>query len=107
VITQSIYKVVSKPHRTPHTNEAKPRFVAGSEEHKRYIFQKTLDETKFEPGDMVCRRSKRSKETGQVINVEDTFEMVSWNGLMCKFIEVYWYDSNDMGLYHPSELRTG
>jgi hypothetical protein len=86
--------------------KVKPKFVNGSEDHRRFIFSRTvnltLENSAFDPGETYY--APGMKEKGSVIGIETEFERVEWEGLKVKFIEVYFSRANVSHLYHPSEL---
>ncbi len=75
----------------------------GSEEHKQYIHLRVLNKCKYDVGDNVKYQSR----PGVIVGIADQecFELVEWNGLECKCIEVFLYDKGESIMVHPSTLK--
>jgi len=105
MITHSIEKHRPEPDDTGRV--VKNKFIAGSKEHRDFIHKRTIElmhrSQNFLEGTAVT--NVNGNTDGTVISLVDDFDMVSWDGLKCKCVEVYWYDKNDITLHHPSELR--
>lgn len=88
---------------TPH----KPKYLAGSENHKRHIFQSNLKWSDWKMGDEVEVNNHHVKSAvGWIVDclTPDQFESVEWDGLKPRFIEVYLNAIQDSVLCHPSDL---
>lgn len=87
----------------------------GAEKHKAIIFYKLRKRWKdggwpIEPGSFV--HIKGTRRMGQVFNAVDRLDVAEWDGLKCRFVEVYFDDvvnKNDYDemfkLYHPDDLK--
>lgn len=99
----------SEPKKIREQKADKPKFLAGSDDHKQHIFSGTLANAlnvkNLEEGSPVyIKRRRGDSGEGIIINVITDFNMVEWDGLRCKFIEVFVYSTQDCILCHPSEL---
>jgi hypothetical protein len=83
------------------TEEPTQRFrgVFGTEEHKRYIYERLRGKFDFDYWDDVEYKGK----PGMICDIL-TFDMCLWEGLKCKFLEV-WLEDNSNVIVHPSEIR--
>lgn len=84
----------------------KPKIVAQSEEHKKLVLRGVLKTNDFQPGDSVWSKADKRLE-GSVIDVLDfdSWEMIEWDRLRPKFVEVFWYATAESTLHNPSELE--
>lgn len=84
----------------------KPKFVGGSEEHRRFILERNYnavkDDEDFQPGKEFTH--KRHEGVGVIIDVTDDYQLVHWEGLKVLFIEVWFYEENASAMFHPSDL---
>jgi hypothetical protein len=99
---------------TPIKEKDKPRFQNGSNEHKEYIYNRSLHHVNESADDwrigtkFRIRCQHRGKgQVGQLIHVLTNIDMVEWSGLKPRFIELYYPngDVGDMDLFHPSDLE--
>lgn len=85
----------------------KQKFRAGSDEHRMFIFSRTLEETRgnkrYRPGRAFKVRGK--DEHGILMDIIDDIRFAEWEGLKVKFIELYFCKEQDTALYHPSDLK--
>lgn len=86
--------------------EEKPRHVAGSVAHKAYIFDKHFkawcqNVNAHSMGEDV----KVKGDKGTIIDVVIDFDLIEWDGLKPKFLEVWLYGAQTTQLFHPSELK--
>lgn len=85
----------------------KPKFVHGSIQHKQYILERNYNSVNgvrsFLPG--ACWYAKGHKEKGIIIDLEKDVQLVEWEGLKVKFIELWFSGENKSFLFHPSDLR--
>lgn len=98
MLTQTIFR-----YSAPAKHADKPRYVSGSDEHRKHIYHNTLKYamSKWEHGDTV--RLKRGKQLGYVIDIVQDYSSVNWNGFKCQFIEV-WTANNETLYLHPSDI---
>lgn len=85
----------------------KPKFVNGSEQHRRFILERNYnavrDDRNYKPG--VKCTTKGHHGMGVILDVTDDFHLVAWEGLKVLFIEV-WFDGEGKSyLFHPSDLH--
>jgi len=82
------------------------RFVGtfGTEEHKRFIHKRVLENCVWEEG-LSCTVGT---DLGIVVHVykEEEYENVHWRELECKCVEVFLYSASDTVMCHPNQLRT-
>ncbi len=87
--------------------EPKPKFRAGSEEHRYEIYSRTIERVRedddFDANNMFTIR--KSGEEGYLMGLEEDFLKVEWEGMKCKFIELFVPSTNKFALYHPSDLK--
>ena len=101
-----VQEIVRYQHKTKQGKDGKPHLITGSEEHRRYILERTIHSVilsgDFEIGYMykVKGRSPRA----QLVAVIDDYKCVKWDGLKVKCMEVWLDDVGDTELFHPSEL---
>lgn len=85
----------------------KPRFVSGSIEHRRYIFQRNLStvnrDKRFKRGRAFYVRER--KEKGTLLDILTDFDSVEWDGLKVKFLELWFPSVGTTFLYHQSDLE--
>ena len=86
----------------------KPRFRAYSDEHLQHIFSNHLNHVRkaqqFVEGATVRIRNLKGKPKGTIINIEEDFKRIEWTDLKCRFIEVYQHNTDELCMYHPSDL---
>lgn len=75
----------------------------GSIEHKIFIFERARAYCPFSYGDQV--RYNKTKSTGMVIDLYEDFGYVEWEGLKPLFVEVFDYQSQELYVAHPSNLK--
>lgn len=88
------------------TNPNKFKGEFGSEDHKRFIFNRVLENCCWQEGD----HCKINGDLGVVCHVCTEFLEAEWGNtgqtaLECKIVEVFLYSENDSKLYHPSRLQ--
>ena len=102
VITHQI-NVHQPPERKKY---AKPKLVIGSDEHKAFIYGKTLgltlEDKRYQPGEEWAVKGHTGE--GVVLDFADFFTS-EWEGLKVKFIEMWMYGENQSILCHPSDLK--
>lgn len=83
---------------------SKPRYVVGSEEHKRSIYARLIEEmantNHFDENNCYSVKGRNCI----VLSWAD-FENVEWDGLKCCLIEVIYDKDGDFDLVHPSDLK--
>jgi hypothetical protein len=92
-------------YRGKHYKE-KPKFVNGSEDHRRYLLERNYNAVKdapeFQPGQEYT--AKGHDGMGVIIDVTDDFELVCWEGFKVLFIEMWFYEEQKSAMFHPSDL---
>jgi hypothetical protein len=100
--------VRNSTNRRRRPEQQKPKFKAGSIEHKQHIFETTYNsvcnEEEFEPGTQVYIRGHRNR-TGQIISLIDDFDKIEWQDLKACFVEVWFPSDDDFGIFHPSDVK--
>jgi hypothetical protein len=79
------------------------RGPVGTEEHKRFIFNRAKESCKWEMNDIVFYKGA----VYQVAHVEERFEHIGWDALKPLFVEI-WDGSDEMSGYqivHPSDIK--
>ena len=82
-------------------NSVRFRGTFGTEEHKRFIHKRVLENNKFHPGD----HCKINGGVGVVVHVAEEYEDAEWRGLECLILEVFLYTENDTQMFHPGRLK--
>lgn len=85
----------------------KPKFVNGSEAHRKFILERNYnavkDDKKLQPG---CEYTvKGHSGIGVILDVTDDYDLITWEGLKVQFIEVWFYEEEKSFMFHPSDLR--
>jgi hypothetical protein len=88
MLTHKIVRYKSKPSTTNLSRKEK-------------IFARTLNSCSWEMGDHV----KVGKRLGMIVDIYKEYEHAEWSEMMCKIVEIYFYDTNETKAFHPSELR--
>lgn len=87
--------------------EERPRLVAGSQAHRDYIRNITVNRAKqiWQLDVYVQLKNGNSDEVGIITNVfTNEEEGVRWSGMKCRPVQVYWYDRRIEEVYHPEEI---
>lgn len=81
----------------------------GSEDHKVAIYERTFlkftsSRSSPKEGDYVTIRGAK-RHPMQLVWILTEFEKTEWEGLKCKFLEIYDPISTDFVLVHPSSIK--
>lgn len=72
----------------------------GSDKHKEYIFERSLNNCKFELDEVVQYKGQRYI----ICNIETEFRRVGWDGLSPEYIDI-WDGGNVMWSVNPGKLK--
>lgn len=82
----------------------KPKYIVGSEEHKKHIYARTVEEisntNQFDPNNVYSVKGNNC-----IVMQWVEYEQATWDGLKCCLIEVFFDDTQDFLLVHPSDLK--
>jgi hypothetical protein len=84
----------------------KPRYINGSEEHRRFILERTVaqvKETKSHEENEWYKVAGRSPKA-MLCNICEDYKVVKWDGLKVLCMEVFLPDEQEFELFHPSDL---
>ena len=104
MITHSITPyVIQQPPKQENNKDISVRFYGkyGTEEHKRFIHKRVLENNKYQAGD----HCKINGGVGVVVHVAEEYENAEWRGLECLILEVFLYTENDTQMFHPGRLK--
>jgi hypothetical protein len=86
--------------------DGKPKFINGSEEHRRYILERTVQATRA--GEFHIEGNaywiKGRSPNAILISICEDYKLVKWDGLKVLCMEVFIPDEQEFEMYHPSDL---
>lgn len=107
VMSITRYKHPPPPKRKGKTYESKPKLVVGSDEHKKFLITKSIENAiaaGFDFGDEFKAKGMGEK-VGILINIEDKIETIEWDGLKVCNLELFFNHDNSFRMFHTSDIR--
>lgn len=89
-----------------HPEIKKNKLDAGSNEHKEFIFNKTIKKTNQE--NYILGHSYQvngRKQKGTLVYICENAKEAEWEGLKVKLMELWFSDDETTIMYHPSDLK--